>query len=133
MTGLPDAAWWNSVQFTTGEPSGSQGGFAMSREEMMELLRLAENMQELIREQYAVHRELALFDLPASDPASAAFAGDRDHRTGARGAGDSYLEYLRDQEQYLRQLVTKLSGALSHVETVDDDRAQAMNLHRPNI
>lgn len=133
MTGLPDAAWWNSVQFTTGEPSGGLQGFAMSREDMMELLRLADNMQELIREQYAVQREMIHFELPAADPASAAFAGDRDHRTGARGAGDSYIQYLREQEQYLRKLVEKLSAALSHVEGVDDDRAQSVSQHQRNV
>lgn len=134
MTGLPDAAWWNSVQFTSGQPGGGQG-FTMSREEMHELFKLATGMQQLIREQFSLQRAMVDIEPPAADPASHVFVGQstRDHRSGAAGVGDAYAVRLREQDEYLRRLVAKLSEALSLVEGVDDEAARSAQVYRRNI
>lgn len=123
MTRLPDAAWWNGLEFRLGEPSGQGGGFAMSREEMTELLRLAENMIQQINEQFATQREMVDFDLPALDPASAGYAGSPDQHApkGARGVGAAYGSRLQSQADFLRQLIGKLHAALRTVEAADVD------------
>lgn len=123
MTRLPDAAWWSGTEFRLGEPGGQGGGFAMSREEMTELLRLAENMIQQINEQFATQREMVDFDLPAMDPASAGYAGtpDRQAPSGARGVGAAYGSRLQSQADFLHQLIRKLSAALRTVEASDMD------------
>lgn len=122
MTRLPDSAWWNAVQFNVGEGQ-SGGGFAMSREEMTELLRMATSMVEMIGEQFQAQREMVEFQVPAADPASHGYAGERDHRrrAGARGAGEAYLARLREQADFLHRLMYKLQAALSTVEASDYD------------
>lgn len=136
MTRLPDSSWWNSVQFTVGsaQPNGGQG-FAMSREEMSELLRLARQMERLIGEQFAAQRAMVEIEPPANDPASHAYLGvpDRQAPTGARGAGEAYTSRLREQAGYLNQLIGKLSDALRSVEVRDDGIAQDLSRIRNTL
>lgn len=123
MIRLPSASWWNEVSFRVGETLPGGGGFAMSREEMTELLRLATNMVEMIGEQFQAQREMVDFEVPAADPASHGYAGDRDHRrrSGARGAGEAYTYRLREQMDFLQRLIFKLRSALATVEAADYD------------
>ena len=123
MISLPDAAWWNSVEFRLDGGSSSSPGFSMSREEMSDLLRMARNMVELIGEQFQMQREMVDIRPPADDPASHGYLGEavRDHRAGARGAGDAYYRSLRQQGMFLNRLITKLQTALATVESVDYD------------
>lgn len=135
MTRLPDAAWWNDVQFSVGQAGGQQGGFAMSRDEMTELLRLAENMVQQIHEQYAAQRAMVEIELPAPDPASAGYVGTADRRgpMGASGAGEAYTSRLRAQADFLNRLIAKLYAALSTVEAADMDNVGGIRQVGPMV
>ena len=125
MTQLPDAAWWDSVEFTTGErPTGGQG-FAMSRDEMVELFKLATSTRQLIDEQFAAQRAMIDITAPAEDPASHAYLGQAEdvEQRGARAAGEAYTGRLQEQANYLDLLISKLNAVLEHVEELDADRA----------
>lgn len=126
MTQLPDADWWTTVEFTLGERPPGGKGFAMSREDMIELFKLATSMRQLVNEQFAAQRAMIDIIPPAEDPASHTYLGDNAEGTepvGARAAGESYTTRLQEQANYLDLLIAKLTAVLEHVEGLDNDRA----------
>jgi hypothetical protein len=122
MPRLPDAGWWQSVQFATGQLPHGSPGFAMSRAEMTELFELARGMQADIYEQFAAQRAMVDIAPPSEDPASHGYLSGADG-TGARAVGDAYTWWLHAQADYLQRLVAKLAEALGTVEGADAEGA----------
>lgn len=133
MTQLPGSDWWNSVQFTTGQTQPGSPGFSMSRDDMMELFKLARSMQDQINEQFREQQAMVQVSAPANDPGSHIYLGrqeDQDDRS-FRKIGDAYTKRLQTQAEYLGRLVSKLYAALQTVESKDYESADgAYNVNR---
>lgn len=129
MARLPDPAWWNSVTFTVGAPNANSGrGFSMSRDEMLQSLRLAREMEELVGEQFEAQRSMVHIEPPAADPASHSYLGTGESSAdGVRMAGERYRARLAEQADYLNRLIDKLADALSAVHVTDDDIADGFS------
>lgn len=99
---------------------GSAGEIRMSREEMEDTLKRAQNLLTDISNQITPASFLTRMQAPASDPASVGSANT------ANDAGDYYVGHLRRQQAYLQVVIDKMQKALGIVVETDDQQGTAI-------
>lgn len=109
----------------TSSSSGSGNGFSMSEDEMRRALKLAQNMLEDMRARN--HRVSTLLQVqpPSEDPASTRYTKGSWISFGmgktAINASEAYLKAYHAQVDFLKNLITKLEGALGIASSRDEE------------
>ncbi|MFD2416425.1 hypothetical protein [Amycolatopsis pigmentata] len=99
---------------------GSAGTIRMSREEMEDTLKRAQDLLKEITDQLRPAERLTQIQAPAKDPASLAATGS------ANNAGTYYVGHLRRQQAYLNKVVSKIAAALNITVQTDEGTAGAV-------
>lgn len=100
--------------------SGSAGTISMSREEMEDTLKRAQQLHKEISDQLRPALTLTRMQTPARDPASVAATGS------ANNAGTYYVGHLRQQQAYLSKVIGKIAAALNITVQTDEETADAV-------
>lgn len=99
---------------------GSAGTISMSREEMEDTLKRAQDLRKEISDQLRPADTLTRMKTPARDPASLAATGS------ANNAGSYYVGHLRRQLAYLDKVISKIATALNITVQTDEETAGAV-------
>lgn len=97
---------------------GSAGTISMSRDEMEDALRRAQELLQEITYQLRPAERLTQIQVPARDPASLAATDS------ANNAGRYYVGHLRRQQAYLNKVISKIAAALN-ITVENDERTAA--------
>ncbi|WP_158882163.1 hypothetical protein [Amycolatopsis anabasis] len=121
------SSWWDAVTFAVtdlvpGErpPHQVSGGFAMSKDEMRQLLADAKTLRTLIAKQGKAAEPLRGIAAPGQDPASLKYTD------AANKTGSNYVGHLGLQGEYLDKLIEKLSKALGVTTGHDRNASDAL-------
>jgi hypothetical protein len=98
---------------TVSAGGGSAGEIRMSRDEMEDTLRRAQNLLEDIQSQVNPAQRLTNMRRPAEDPASIAATDS------ANNGGKYYVGHLERQQAYLQVVIDKIQKALGIVAEAD--------------
>jgi hypothetical protein len=101
--------------------SGSAGTISMSREDMEDTLKRAQNLLNDITNQLGPAEPLTRIQAPAKDPASVTAT------ESANNGGRYYVGHLRRQQAYLNKVIDKMQEALNITVQADENSTGTIN------